>query len=63
MNPVRLVLSLLFFVSAFALFGAAAWGGDWYGVAVGGLVGLGFELVFGGAGGRWADGLYPPTRK
>jgi len=64
MKILRLVVSLMFFVPAMALLGAfASLDGQtalWPGLLVGGLVGVFFGLVFGGARGRWLDYVYGP---
>jgi hypothetical protein len=41
------VLNIAVFGSAFAFFAGVAWGWDWYGIAVGALIGIGFGLAFG----------------
>jgi hypothetical protein len=67
MRYFRLALSLALFTPAFAFFGFAAahdsGGRLWIGTIVGGLVGVFFGLVFGGAKGRWLDVFYPPAPK
>ena len=58
----RLILSLAFFVPAFALFGAfAAYDNHerspWLGVSIGAVIGVILGLVFGGVQGRWLDAI------
>ena len=65
MTIVRLILSLSFFVPAFALFGAfAAYDNHerspWLGVSIGVVIGVFFGLVFGGVQGHWLDAILGP---
>ena len=62
MKVIRLILSLAFFVPAFARFGAfAAYDiherSPWLGVSLGAVIGGFFGLVFGGVQGRWLDAI------
>jgi hypothetical protein len=61
MSFLKLVLSLIFFVTAFSAFGYAGWHGHWCGAVTGGLVGIVFGLICGGGlkGGPFVDTLYP----
>ena len=68
MKVIRLILSLAFFVPAFALFGAfAAYDNHertpWLGVSIGAVIGVLFGLVFGGARGRWLDVILGPEER
>jgi hypothetical protein len=67
MKRLRLILALALFVPGFALLGAFSTLDSrfpaWWGLAVGGLLGVVFGLVFGGARGQWVDFLLGPEER
>jgi hypothetical protein len=66
MKTLGLILSLTFFVPAFALLGGFSTVDSgmptWWGLTVGCVIGVFFGLVFGGHRGRWLGSLYGPEQ-
>jgi len=65
MKRTRLIIFLLIFIPGCALL--AGMGSVHTGsnlaiqMTIGGIIGLFFGLVYGGAEGKWLDGIYPPA--
>jgi ABC-type uncharacterized transport system permease subunit len=67
MRTVKVALSLLVFIPAFAMMGAASAldtdGRLWVGLAAGTIIGMFFGLVFGGVCGRLVDAMFGPEEQ
>ncbi len=64
MKRLKLILSLAVFTPGWALLGAFSTLDSgfpvWWGLTVGGVIGVFFGLVFGGHRGRWLDYIFGP---